>query len=90
MSNGDVFKTMQSCIASGQKIPRATLDQLLLTGMIELYNKQQAYQESIDGKLEKLRPALTTYKVLVYLVSGATLAIIGAFVTGKMQLTIIP
>lgn len=90
MGNGDIFKTMQDCIASGQKIPRATLDQFLLTGMVELYNKQAKYQETIDEKFEKLRPAMTTYKVLVWVVSGMATVIIGALLTGKMQLTIVP
>lgn len=83
MSNGAIFAEMKSCLekanAEKESIPDDVLFRMMLSGMIQLYEE-----------VEKLKPALMTYKILVYVVSGAITIILSALITGKMHISVVP
>lgn len=68
MANGntEVIREMREIIRTGKKVDIDTRDRLLFTAVIDIYEK-----------LELFQPALTAYKVSVWILSAVVLAIIG-------------
>lgn len=101
MANGELVQELKACLESEGSIPRKTLDRLQLRLMMQLYEKindiekafradTETIKKEFNGKFEKLRPAMTTYKVVIWAAAIAGTAIISGLITGKLQLVIIP
>lgn len=82
MANGnrEVIRAVRDSIRSGKSIDIDTRDELLLTAVIDIYDH-----------LERLQPALLTYRIGVFLASAVTLGVlgfIGGLLTGQIQVII--
>lgn len=80
MANGNraVIQEMREIVKSGRSIDVDTRDQLLFTAVIDIYDK-----------LEALQPALTFYRIGLWVASGlgvAIIGLIGGILTGRVEI----
>jgi hypothetical protein len=76
----DIITEIRAIVADcNTAVPQKTYNRLMLAAISQLYDKVDA-----------LSPALTTYKILVWVVAGVVVAAMTAAFTGHMHLLFTP
>jgi cytochrome c-type biogenesis protein CcmH/NrfF len=80
MANGELIEEMRKIVSDDKAaVSQAACNRMVLAAIVQLYDK-----------VEKLQPALNTYKILVWVVAAIATATIGGLVTGKLAVVFSP